>query len=258
MKSPVSNLATGQSVSRLRRLAAAEDSLWIGTLLTATGGFLDAFTYLAHGHVFANAMSGNVVLLAVFALTGGWRQSLRHIPPILAFLLGVVAAQLFQRSRFGKSSLAGPALMSLTAEMVFLFVAGWFPRKFPSLPLVLGISFLAALQSSTFRRIEQWTYNSTMTTGNLRLLGEAWFNAISARADQEANRKAKLFTIVCLSFLAGAMLAGFCTPRMSNRALWVVDALLFLAWFPLMAAWSIPRKGRTPAASSVPDVTPAK
>ena len=39
------------------------DSFRIGAILAAVGGFLDAYTYLARGQVFANAQSGNIVLL---------------------------------------------------------------------------------------------------------------------------------------------------------------------------------------------------
>jgi uncharacterized membrane protein YoaK (UPF0700 family) len=37
----------------------------VGFLLSAVGGYLDAYTYVGHGGVFANAQTGNVVLLAV-------------------------------------------------------------------------------------------------------------------------------------------------------------------------------------------------
>src|SRR5450432_4564827 len=56
-------------------------------VLAAAGGFLDAFTYIGHGHVFANAMTGNVVLLGINAVGRNWHQSFRHLPPILAFLV---------------------------------------------------------------------------------------------------------------------------------------------------------------------------
>jgi Na+/H+ antiporter NhaC len=59
------------------QLTAAEDSLPVAALLAASGGFLDAFTYIGQGHVFANAMTGNVVLLGVYAATGNWTQSWR-------------------------------------------------------------------------------------------------------------------------------------------------------------------------------------
>ena len=38
------------------------DSFRIGAILAAVGGFLDAYTYLARGQVFANAQTGNIVL----------------------------------------------------------------------------------------------------------------------------------------------------------------------------------------------------
>jgi uncharacterized membrane protein YoaK (UPF0700 family) len=221
--------------------------VWVGSLLASSGGFLDAFTYVAHGHVFANAMSGNVILLAVAATTGDWRQSLRHAPPILAFLLGAAAAQPLRRRRwFGRTLRASPAILSLSLEMVFLAVAGCLPKTFPDLPLVLGISFLAAFQSSTFLRVEKWTYNSTLTTGNLRQFGEAAFNAVFANTDADAGRRARLFGSICLSFLAGAVLGGLCTPRMNNKSLWIADVLLLLAWLPLMAAWHSMKNPITP------------
>jgi uncharacterized membrane protein YoaK (UPF0700 family) len=40
----------------------AADSLPSAVLLAFTGGSLDAFIYINHGHVFAAAMTGNAVL----------------------------------------------------------------------------------------------------------------------------------------------------------------------------------------------------
>jgi len=216
------------------RWQAAQNSPWIAGILAAAGGFLDAFTYFGHGRVFANAMSGNVVLLGVAAATGDWRQSYRHLQPILAFLLGVAAAQTFRLPRMAK--VRDPAIACLTLEMVFLFAAGWLPIRALDLPLVLGISFLAALQSSTFPRIEKWGYNSTMTTGNLRVFGEAGFDAIFSRPNVEAAHKAKLYGAICLAFLGGATLGAMSTAALENRALWVADIVLLVAWFPLVRA----------------------
>jgi uncharacterized membrane protein YoaK (UPF0700 family) len=210
--------------------------LYVAALLAASGGFLDAFTYLGHGRVFANAMTGNVVLMAVAAGTGAWRQALLHLPPILAFLLGVAAAHIFQLPRI-RARVPNPAIASLTAEMLFLVAGGWFPVAFPDVPLVLSISFLAALQSSAFRTVGDWTYNSTMTTGSLRVFGEAALRAMYIREDPAASRKMKLFGGICLAFFGGAVLGGLCTWRMNNKALWIVDVLLLGAWVPLVAAW---------------------
>jgi uncharacterized membrane protein YoaK (UPF0700 family) len=61
-------------------------------MLATAGGFLDGFTYVGHGHVFANAMTGNVVLLGISFMSGSWDTAFNHLPPILAFLLGISAA----------------------------------------------------------------------------------------------------------------------------------------------------------------------
>jgi uncharacterized membrane protein YoaK (UPF0700 family) len=218
------------------RLERVERSALVSAILAASGGFLDAFTYVGHGHVFANAMTGNVVLMAIAATSGQVSQAVRHIPPILAFLLGVAAAQTFSLPPV-RARLPYPAVAALTMEMAFLFAGGWLPPGFPSLPIVLTISFLAALQSSTFRQAGPWIYSSTMTTGNLRTMGEAGFRAIFVKSDPEAPRKAAMFAIICGAFLAGAALGGFCTGSLHNKSLWVVDVLLLIAWIPVVGAW---------------------
>jgi uncharacterized membrane protein YoaK (UPF0700 family) len=47
---------------------------------------------VAHGGVFANTQSGNVVLLGVFGATGHWQDARHHVPPIAAFRLGLFIA----------------------------------------------------------------------------------------------------------------------------------------------------------------------
>jgi hypothetical protein len=43
------------------------DTLPTGLLLACAGGFLDAYTFVGRGGVFANAQTGNIVLLGVEA-----------------------------------------------------------------------------------------------------------------------------------------------------------------------------------------------
>jgi uncharacterized membrane protein YoaK (UPF0700 family) len=64
------------------------ENLPTGMLLAGVGGFLDAYTFVGRGGVFANAQTGNIVLLAVAAGERHWPTALLHVPPILAFMLG--------------------------------------------------------------------------------------------------------------------------------------------------------------------------
>ena len=52
-------------------------SLAVGILLALAGGFMDAYSYMARGHVFANAQTGNILLVAVAISEGRPADSLR-------------------------------------------------------------------------------------------------------------------------------------------------------------------------------------
>jgi uncharacterized membrane protein YoaK (UPF0700 family) len=201
----------------------------VAALLTLSGGFLDAFTYVGHGRVFANSMTGNVVLLGVFAASGDWAQAFRHVPPIIAFLAGVFIARLLRLFRVTRR-LRHPALTCLGLEIVFLIGVSFAPPTFPDVLLVLGIAFVASMQNSSFATLESWAYNSVMTTGNLRRFAESLFSATIVRDDPSAARQIRVFGFICLCFLAGAALGAFTTTRLHNTALWAPAAILALAF----------------------------
>ena len=54
------------------------ETFCLGALLAVTGGFLDAYTYLTRGRVFANAQTGNLVLLAMNLAGGQFQKAQNH------------------------------------------------------------------------------------------------------------------------------------------------------------------------------------
>ena len=106
-------------------------SLFHGALLAIVGGFLDAFTYLEKGHVFANAMTANVVLVGVFTAAGKWLQAGGHLLPILAFLVGIVVAEILKNPRV-RRSVHWPATICLVTETILLLIAGALPSNVPT------------------------------------------------------------------------------------------------------------------------------
>ena len=72
----------------------SSNSIYLGILLAIVGGFLDAYTFISRDGVFANAQTGNMVLLAVKAASKDWQGSLLFIPPIIAFILGVLVSEI--------------------------------------------------------------------------------------------------------------------------------------------------------------------
>lgn len=197
-------------------------------LLSSAGGFLDAFTWLGHGGVFANAQTGNVVLLGIYAASGQWEKSLRHVPPILAFLIGVFVAFRL-RLHESRQSRERTALLSLGIEIGFLLVVAMLPRHFPDLPIVLGVAFLAALQSTSFAKVEGSPYSSVMTTGNLRRTAELLFAGVFPPGDAVALYQSRLFAMVCCSFAVGACAGGFATAKAGNHGVLLPALALLLA-----------------------------
>ncbi|MDB4921304.1 YoaK family protein [Mucilaginibacter sp.] len=207
----------------------SDNSIEVAVLLTLSGGFLDVFTYVGHGHVFANSMTGNIVFLGIDIATGNWYQSMRHIPAILAFLTGVFIAYRMHLPSVLKH-FPKPALTCLGLEIIVLITASFLPSSFPDILLVLSISLVAAMQNSSFTRLESWTYNSVMTTGNLRRFAEAFFRGTTPGYNPATLREARLFGLVCLSFLAGAILAALTTLKLHDHALFIPASLLTIAF----------------------------
>jgi uncharacterized membrane protein YoaK (UPF0700 family) len=207
-----------------------ESAVAIACLLSLSGGFLDAFTYIGHGAVFANAMSGNVVLMGVKAAAEDWRAAFNHIPPLFAFTAGVFMAQAI-RLPFPRLDARWPALLSLILEIVVLTVIAFLPRGFPDIWIVLSISFVAALQNSSFTRVRSWSYNSVVTTGNLRRFAEQLFAGMVPRLDRQALEQAGVFGAICLAFLVGALAGGLTNGGLHNAALSIpVLVLIYVLW----------------------------
>lgn len=63
------------------------ESLALGIFLTLAGGFQDAYSYNVRDHVFANAQTGNIVLLGQNLASGNLMHALRYLLPLAAFFL---------------------------------------------------------------------------------------------------------------------------------------------------------------------------
>ncbi|WP_243154839.1 YoaK family protein [Clostridium thermarum] len=69
------------------------ESYLVGMLFAVVGGFLDAYTYILRGHVFANAQTRNMVLLAIKLAEGDFKVAGIYLIPIAAFITGILIAE---------------------------------------------------------------------------------------------------------------------------------------------------------------------
>ena len=68
------------------------ESFLTAAFLSVSGGLQDMYTYISRGHVFANAQTGNIVLLSQHIFAGNWADVMRYLMPVLSFMFGVAAA----------------------------------------------------------------------------------------------------------------------------------------------------------------------
>ena len=104
------------------------ESLPIMILLTLSGGFMDAYSYLCRGEVFANAQTGNILLFGVNLSMGHWSKALQYVCPVLAFAIGIAAAE-FVRRKFTNRKHVHWRQIIVFCEAVILFGVMFIPQE---------------------------------------------------------------------------------------------------------------------------------
>ncbi|MFZ4868948.1 MULTISPECIES: YoaK family protein [Enterococcus] len=202
------------------------ESLPVGVLLAMAGGFLDAYTYLFHGEVFASMQSGNVILLGINLSTGQFEQAFRYLPPICMFLVGIVVTNYLQH-HFPTGGWIVWQNAALIFEAVGILVLGFFARSLPNVLVDSGLSFFAAIQYAAYRRLAGMPYATTMTTGNLRSLAD-YLYLRGFKQDRSVTPKIISISLIIGGFFFGAVLSSLLGIFLFHRTIWVVSGILAL------------------------------
>ncbi len=195
--------------------------------LAFSGGFQDAYTYFFRHGVFANAQTGNVVLMSVNLMEGAFRDALHYFLPILAFAAGVlVADQIDERFKHAKRLHWRQIIVLL--EIICLTLAGFIPDHRYTYANIL-ISFSCALQVQGFRTMHGHIYASTMCIGNLRSGAQALSSSIRNQEKEKLYTALDYFAII-LIFGIGAGLGGRITKAYGQHSIWVSSILLCVVY----------------------------
>lgn len=213
-----------------RKNVPIQESFRVAALLALTGGFLDAYTYLLRGGVFANAQTGNIVLLAVNLANRQWGEAGYYVIPIFAFSCGVFVTNLLKRIAADKKRFSFEQFV-LGVEILLLFAAGFLPLSVPNGIVNVTVSFVCSVQVNTFRKVCGMPYASIMCTGNLRSGTEKLFFFIMEK-DREAFKSTLDYFGVIFLFAAGAV-AGTCFSKLLGvKSIWICCLLLFgVLWY---------------------------
>ena len=211
-----------QPIQRIQR----SESFPVGALLALAGGFLDAYTYLSRGGVFANAQTGNMVLLGIRLAERNWSGAARYLIPIFAFAAGVLLAEWIQHKLKHRTDVHWRQAV-LLLEIALLLAIGFVPDGNWNGAVNIAVSFVCALQVEAFRTMHGLAYATTMCTGNLRSGTESLFLYLQTKNRVLLQNAMKYYAII-LIFILGAVLGVFLTGWMTERAVWVPAGLLVI------------------------------
>ncbi|MFF7358649.1 YoaK family protein [Streptomyces filipinensis] len=199
------------------------DTLTVGVLLAAVGGFLDAYTFVRH-QVFANLQSGNVLLFCVEATARHWHRALLLLAPIAAFSVGVLVVQVLGLPRVQRL-VHRPLRLMLTLQIALLSALATLPAGMPEQMTTVTVSFVAALQFSTFTTLRDSPYTTLAESGNLHkaiVAAHQWWMGKEPAAARRAGR----YTAVVAAFVAGAVTGALLTRVAGTPAIATAAGLL--------------------------------
>lgn len=200
------------------------ESFWTITFLTLSGGFQDAYTYFSRGKVFANAQTGNMVLMAANVVDGNMSGFLRYLFPVLAFSLGIVCAA-WIKNRVKTLSLHWRQSVVLV-ELVLLLITPFIQLDYLANSLV---SFACAMQLQSFRKVHGYPFASTMCIGNLRSGLDCLVSSFETNDPAKRHRAFQYFRII-LTFIIGAGLGKWACDGFGRFAIWGSVLLLLFSW----------------------------
>lgn len=193
------------------------ESFSLSALLSFSGGLQDAYTYNVRGKVFANAQTGNVVLMSQNFMCGEWLSGVYYLCPLVSFALGVFVAERIESRYKGSSKLHWRQIV-LFIEMIVLMLVGLIPVSLNMAANML-VSFSCAMQVQTFRKVHGYGYASTMCIGNLRSGTESLSQYLRS-GDRMALYKALHFFGIILIFAIGAGIGGILSGVLGIRTIW--------------------------------------
>lgn len=207
---------------------AARERTALGLAVICAGGFMDAYSYLTRGHVFATGQTGNIVLLGVHLAQLDWLGVARYLAPIVAFVIGIlvskhVMAQVHAGDHFRMQRWV------IAFEAVAFALIALLPPEVPDLIVNLAISFCAALSFENFRTFgTRSAYASVFCTGNLRSFAETLYDGFVGHDRHEMHRSLRYLALVA-SFTTGVVLGFFLIGAFGHFAAFSVSALFLLA-----------------------------
>lgn len=203
------------------------ESMTLAVFLTLAGGFQDAYSYNCRGKVFANAQTGNIVLLGQNLAQGNFQNALHYLMPLAAFIGGVYVTEWVHHLYKEYEKLHWRQIV-LIVETILLIVVGLLPHSM-DMPANVLMSFACAMQVNSFRKFRGIPCATTMCIGNMRSATEMLCRYHITK-DPKLKRKSMHYYFVILIFAVGAAVGALMSIHMGLRVIWIAAGLLFVGF----------------------------
>ena len=213
------------------------DSFLMSAFIILSGGLQDAYTYCCRDKVFANAQTGNIVLMSTHLFAGDWAGVFRYFVPVISFMAGIFVAECVHR-RYKCMEKVHWRQLIILVEIVLLFFVGFLPREVNTFANAL-VSFVCAMQVQTFRKVRGNVCSTTMCIGNLRSGTQYLYDWLKYRDPVVLSRALQYFGTIVL-FGAGAAAGSLMTMRFGMWVIWVSSVLLSVSF--LLMFWKTDEK----------------
>ena len=206
------------------------ESIAVGIFLALSGGFMDAYSYINRGKVFANAETGNIILMALKVCEGKFFEAVNYLIPIVSFAVGVAICEIIKYRKERINMIHWRQILVLFEIFAFI-VVGFLPQEMNRVANSI-ISMISGIQFATFPKIRGTAMATTMCTGNLKTGTQNMYRGIKT-GDKSAIEKGLYYYVCILVFILGTMVGYFAVKLMAEKAIFLA-ALAMINIFIIM------------------------
>lgn len=197
--------------------------------LALNSGFIDAYTFLFHGEVFAGLQTGNIILLGINLAQFKFINCIHYLISIAMFIVGLLMIKFLQglvQDDFHRKK------MVIVFEMLFIIFSITLKNNIPELFIVGFLSISASAQLQEFDLLRGKAFNPIMMTGNIKKISNGIYDVFVHK------NKTKIISlidtlVVLFSFISGAFLVTMLGDLFGNIVIIVPVLILLIILFIL-------------------------
>lgn len=211
--------------------AQISESLLLAFFLSLSGGFQDAYSYHCRGKVFANAQTGNIVLMGSYLVNGEFLKALHYFLPVLAFILGIYLTECI-RFFFKENDKFHWRQLIIFFQIIIMLTAGLMPKSMDMFANIL-LSFSCAAQISCFKKFRGLAFATTMCIGNMKN-GVEHLAKYYTTKDKESKYKSSYYFGAIIVFAIGASLGFIFSNIFYLKSIWIAGIFLLVGFILMM------------------------